>query len=349
VTGDATHWENDTAHVDSLEEPGGYTAPGGAPGQPVTLNTYYGRVLYVSGRDPEHPLEVVRLNYTLQMDACPPTFVDTAVFIPSYNYNGVADNGSLTNGQYMLGPFSNPCGPQQAVPPWFGAYAQWAKVNPVTRYGWFGSVAQFHQDATGLTNLRNRQYDSRTGRFTQEDPIGLAGGMNAYGFAAGDPVNYSDPFGLESIPPWLRRTLTVLGGAIGISTSTIKGSIVERKLEARAGGKFGQQIEHTIETGTDAEAVHSSGQTEAEANQLGAELNTETVDVVTGTARSEGGALAEGVSELGGSTNVVGAIVAQVAGAVLSPTTMGNGQPTPDGRLKYWKPVAIPWNLTWPH
>ncbi len=35
-----------------------------------------------------------------------------------------------------------------------------------------------------------------TGHFTQEDPIGLAGGMNLYGFAGGDPVSYSDPFGL---------------------------------------------------------------------------------------------------------------------------------------------------------
>ena len=33
-------------------------------------------------------------------------------------------------------------------------------------------------------------------RFTQEDPIGLAGGLNLYGFASGDPVNFSDPFGL---------------------------------------------------------------------------------------------------------------------------------------------------------
>jgi hypothetical protein len=41
-----------------------------------------------------------------------------------------------------------------------------------------------------------RFYDSATGRFTQPDPIGLAGGLNTYGFANGDPVNFSDPFGL---------------------------------------------------------------------------------------------------------------------------------------------------------
>src|SRR5689334_18733426 len=31
---------------------------------------------------------------------------------------------------------------------------------------------------------------------TQEDPLGLAGGLNLYGFANGDPVNFTDPFGL---------------------------------------------------------------------------------------------------------------------------------------------------------
>jgi len=45
---------------------------------------------------------------------------------------------------------------------------------------------------------RNRYYDPHAGHFTQEDPIGLAGGVNAYGFAAGDPVSYGDPYGLSA-------------------------------------------------------------------------------------------------------------------------------------------------------
>ncbi|HEX6746133.1 MAG TPA: RHS repeat-associated core domain-containing protein [Longimicrobium sp.] len=53
------------------------------------------------------------------------------------------------------------------------------------------------RDNTGQMYMRNRYYDPASGRFTQEDPIGLAGGLNVYGFAAGDPANYADPFGLS--------------------------------------------------------------------------------------------------------------------------------------------------------
>jgi len=62
---------------------------------------------------------------------------------------------------------------------------------------WHGTLLVNKRDASGLEYKRNRVYDPQTGRFTQEDPIGLAGGVNAYGFANGDPVNFSDPFGLN--------------------------------------------------------------------------------------------------------------------------------------------------------
>jgi hypothetical protein len=37
---------------------------------------------------------------------------------------------------------------------------------------------------------------SRHGAVHAADPIGIAGGLNVYGFAAGDPVSYDDPYGL---------------------------------------------------------------------------------------------------------------------------------------------------------
>jgi RHS repeat-associated protein len=61
---------------------------------------------------------------------------------------------------------------------------------------WLGSLIEDKQDAAGTHYRLNRYYDPESGRFTQEDPIGLAGGLNLYGFANGDPVNFSDPFGL---------------------------------------------------------------------------------------------------------------------------------------------------------
>jgi RHS repeat-associated protein len=58
-------------------------------------------------------------------------------------------------------------------------------------------------DATGLSYRRNRYYDPVSGQFTQQDPIGIAGGLNLYGYANGDPINFSDPFGLNPclVPP----------------------------------------------------------------------------------------------------------------------------------------------------
>src|SRR6266550_4863518 len=61
---------------------------------------------------------------------------------------------------------------------------------------WFGTILERRRDKTGLSCNRNRYCDPLTGRFTQEDPIGLSGGLNLYGFASGDPVTFSDPFGL---------------------------------------------------------------------------------------------------------------------------------------------------------
>ncbi|MBA3339930.1 MAG: RHS repeat-associated core domain-containing protein [Geodermatophilaceae bacterium] len=51
-------------------------------------------------------------------------------------------------------------------------------------------------DVPQLSFFRNRIYDQKTGRWTQEDPIGVAGGVNLYQFNGNNPVAYTDPFGL---------------------------------------------------------------------------------------------------------------------------------------------------------
>jgi len=51
---------------------------------------------------------------------------------------------------------------------------------------------------TGLYYFRARYYDPELGRFISEDPIGLDGGVNQYVFAKNDPINRSDPSGLET-------------------------------------------------------------------------------------------------------------------------------------------------------
>ena len=68
--------------------------------------------------------------------------------------------------------------------------------SKVRNSGWHGTLLEDKRDDAGTYYRRNRYYDPATNRFTQEDPIGLAGGLNAYGFADGDPVTYSDPYGL---------------------------------------------------------------------------------------------------------------------------------------------------------
>ncbi len=66
---------------------------------------------------------------------------------------------------------------------------------------WLGSLAANGATESRRLHRRFREYDPATGQFTREDPIGLGGGGNLYGFANGDPVNFGDPFGLQACSP----------------------------------------------------------------------------------------------------------------------------------------------------
>jgi RHS repeat-associated protein len=57
-------------------------------------------------------------------------------------------------------------------------------------------------DGSGLYYYRARYYLPSAGRFLTPDPIGLAGGINAYAYVSSNPVNYTDPFGLMAGRPF---------------------------------------------------------------------------------------------------------------------------------------------------
>ena len=55
---------------------------------------------------------------------------------------------------------------------------------------------QWHDEESGLYYNRHRYYDPQQGRYISQDPIGLNGGTNLYGYVA-NPTGMVDPLGLE--------------------------------------------------------------------------------------------------------------------------------------------------------
>jgi RHS repeat-associated protein len=77
---------------------------------------------------------------------------------------------------------------------------------------------------TGTFYNYHRSYLAGQGRYTQADPIGLAGGLNGYAYVGGSPLMYSDPRGLQAQgasvlcgPAWWACAAAITG-AMAMST-----------------------------------------------------------------------------------------------------------------------------------
>ncbi|WP_455842893.1 RHS repeat-associated core domain-containing protein [Lelliottia jeotgali] len=83
---------------------------------------------------------------------------------------------------------------------WQATYRSWGAieslvVNEVDQNLRF--QGQYQDDETGLRYATFRYYDSESGRFITQDPIGLLGGWNLYNYAA-NPLVWVDPLGLSN-------------------------------------------------------------------------------------------------------------------------------------------------------
>lgn len=203
----------------------------------------YGRVVYAHGLGLDEPLSVNKGG---------------TVVMPHANWQGQYEVGTLSDGRSTA-----TCGCLQID--WPGGKTMLDGEKPpqsAPLYVWFGNLITDKADGSGQHYMRNRYYDPKTGRFTQEDPIGLAGGLNVYGFANGDPVNFSDPLGLcppdKPLCQWITAGLMaagtdiggILGGGAGLLAgpgavvTSPAGAIAGMALGAGAGLAAGKLIDH---------------------------------------------------------------------------------------------------------
>lgn len=89
--------------------------------------------------------------------------------------------------------------------------------------GRFQYTGQMWMPDAQLYHYKARAYAPQLGRFMQTDPTGYAAGANLYGYVGGDPINFSDSWGLEGEAIDIGETRPVIGRCPG-GTVRVQGS-----------------------------------------------------------------------------------------------------------------------------
>ena len=81
---------------------------------------------------------------------------------------------------------------------WDAVYTPFGQVHSMTGTATNNQrfPGQYADAKTGFHYNYFHDYDPTTGRYVQSDPIGLGGGLNTFAYVYGNPLRWSDPYGL---------------------------------------------------------------------------------------------------------------------------------------------------------
>jgi len=137
-------------------------------------NPMWGRVGYTFGLALDQPLSLVRVGYRMrELSSVSLKTWAPFVVVPQWNARGMAENGSFADGAYEKCEVD--AGVTRCVEvPWPHGWFSMGRRSYVPK-AWHGTLIEGKRDQSSLLYRRNRMVDPNTGRFTQQDPIGLAG------------------------------------------------------------------------------------------------------------------------------------------------------------------------------
>jgi RHS repeat-associated protein len=129
--------------------------------------------------------------------------------------------------RYSYLPFGEPLTHSETVP------------NPFEYVGQLG----VQRDGNDLDYMRARYYTAADGRFINEDPIGVLGGLNLYRYVGNQPTNFIDPTGLVApVIVALVAALEAIGAGSAVAAGEGTRGCGVRRRGAAAGVRDGMGV-----------------------------------------------------------------------------------------------------------